>query len=252
MNNHYELNQQQYDDKAQNYLNSSIHATGQEFNKITNILQTKQIKSVLDLGCGGGHVSYHISPHVDQVVAYDLSHSMIEIVEKTAKSRNINNINIQQGRAEQLPFDNQKFDLVITRYSAHHWQDIHAAVKEVYRVLKDQGIFIIIDTIGSEHPILNTFLQTIEMIRDPSHACNYSISEWINILEKNHFHIEQVQKQNLNIVFSSWIERMNTLDNHAQTIRNLQNQVSQQVREYFDIQPDGSFRSDVGFMVVQK
>ena len=74
------INRQQYDDKAEAYLNSQVHAEGAEFAKMRALLSEQGANNVLDLGCGGGHVSYQIAPVVKQVTAYDLSPAMVDNV----------------------------------------------------------------------------------------------------------------------------------------------------------------------------
>jgi ubiquinone/menaquinone biosynthesis C-methylase UbiE len=139
MNTQHQVNQQQYQDKSQVYLASAVHAQGIEFQKMQQLIRTNQIKTVLDLGCGGGHVSYQIARLVDEVVAYDLTPSMVKIVAEQAKHKGLDNVITQQGAAEDLLFDDQRFDCVITRYSAHHWQTVAQAMVEIHRVLSPQG-----------------------------------------------------------------------------------------------------------------
>jgi ubiquinone/menaquinone biosynthesis C-methylase UbiE len=54
----------------------------------------------------------------------------------------------QQGYAETLPFADASFDVVISRYSAHHWHDVGQALREVKRVLKPGGVMIIMDVMS--------------------------------------------------------------------------------------------------------
>ena len=116
MTTQHQVNQQQYQDKSQAYLNSQVHAQGIEFQKMQQLIQSHQFQKVLDLGCGGGHVTYQVAALVDEVVAYDLTPSMVELVSIQAKQRGFENVIAQQGAAEKLPFIDQCFDCVITRY----------------------------------------------------------------------------------------------------------------------------------------
>ncbi len=145
MTTQHQVNQQQYQDKSQAYLNSQVHAQGVEFQKMQQLIQSHQFQKVLDLGCGGGHVTYQVAALVDEVVAYDLTPSMVELVSTQAKQRGFENVIAQQGAAEKLPFIDQRFDCVITRYSAHHWQSVTQAMHEIYRVLTQDGKVIIVD-----------------------------------------------------------------------------------------------------------
>ena len=70
---HHALNIQQYQDKSQNYLNSAVHAQGAEFDKIKQLIEAHKLKHILDLGCGGGHVSYQVAPVATSVIAYDIT-----------------------------------------------------------------------------------------------------------------------------------------------------------------------------------
>ena len=252
MKDQHHVNQQQYQDKSKVYFNSDVHAQGIEFQKMQHLIQNQQLKKVLDLGCGGGHVTYQIAPYVDEVTAYDLTPSMVELVAEQAKVKGFENVQTQQGAAECLPFADQSFDAVITRYSAHHWQNVTQAMREIHRVLAQNGKVIIVDILGHANPILDTFFQTIETIRDPSHVRDYSVQEWAKFAEYAGFKIEIIEKQHLDLDFQSWTEWMQTSEYAVETIRYLQNQVSDQVWQYYQIQEDGSFCSEVLWMVLSK
>ena len=134
------------------------------------------------MGCGGGHVSYRVAPHVGEVVACDLTPDMLAHVKRTASERRLDNIRVQQGAAERLPFANASFDILLCRYTAHHWRDLEAGLREARRVLKTGGRAVFADAIAPADPLLDTHLQTIELLRDPSHVRNYSAAEWIAAL----------------------------------------------------------------------
>ncbi|WP_343579514.1 class I SAM-dependent methyltransferase [Acinetobacter sp.] len=252
MSTQHQVNQQQYQDKSQAYLTSSVHAQGIEFQKMQQLIQLHQFKTVLDLGCGGGHVSYQVAPFVEQVTAYDLTPSMVELVAQQATQKGLDNVITQQGAAESLPFADQSFDCIISRYSAHHWHNVAQAMSEIYRVVAQQGKVIMVDILGHSNPVMDTFFQTMESIRDPSHVRNYSLQEWMHFAECAGFRIECVEKQHLELEFQSWTERMQTPDYAVQTIRYLQHKASDQTRQYYQIQADGSFRSEVLYLVLSR
>lgn len=252
MNTQHQVNQQQYQNKSQAYLNSSVHAQGIEFAKMQQLVRSHQFKTVLDLGCGGGHVSYQIAAYAEAVTAYDLTPSMVELVAKQAKEQGFENVIVQQGAAEFLPFADQSFDCVITRYSAHHWQNVAQAMSEIHRVLAKHGKVIIVDILGNSNPVMDTFFQAIETIRDPSHVRNYSLQEWMGFAEYAGFKVEIVEKQSLDLEFQSWTERMQTPQHAVETIRYLQSKASDQVRQYYKIREDGSFSSEVVYLMLAR
>lgn len=141
------------------------------------------------------------------------------------------------------------FDIVITRYSAHHWQNLTQAINEVKRVLKSSGKLIVVDTISCNEPLFDTFIQAIELIRDPSHVRNYSLKEWIAIAEHAGFETKNIEKQSIKLNLEVWTTRMHTPQESINTIRKLQMMACDQVKAYYEIDEVGNFQNYVGYLV---
>lgn len=245
MSNHHEaLVKSQFSGQAAAYLQSNVHAQGADLRRLAEWLSDDAQAHLLDVGCGAGHASFTAAPLVAEVTAYDLSEGMLAVVEQEAKNRQLPNIRCAQGPAEVLPFADNSFDIVISRYSAHHWHDIQAALMEIRRVLKPGGRFIMMDIASPGKPMLDIWLQTIEMLRDPSHIRNYSQGEWLSMVNGRGMMIDKLVGDTLHLEFSSWVARMKTPENIVTAIRYLQDKVSDEVREHFKIATDGSFASD--------
>ena len=136
---HTQVVQKQFGEQASAYLSSAVHAQGTEFALLQAELAGQGAARLLDLGCGAGHVSFNVAPLVKEVVAYDLSQQMLDVVAAAAVDRGLENIRTVHGAAERLPFADGEFDFVFSRYSAHHWSDLGLALREVRRVLKSGG-----------------------------------------------------------------------------------------------------------------
>ncbi|HIE3847284.1 TPA: class I SAM-dependent methyltransferase [Pseudomonas aeruginosa] len=242
---HTDVVQRQFGEQANAYLSSSVHAQGSEFALLQAELAGQGEARVLDLGCGAGHVSFHVAPLVGQVVAYDLSQQMLDVVASTASERGLGNITIERGAAEHLPFVDDAFDFVFSRYSAHHWSDLGLALREVRRVLKPGGVAAFIDVMSPGSPLLDTYLQSVEVLRDTSHVRDYAAAEWQRQLSEAGLHVRSHSRQRLRLEFGSWVERMRTPLEMRAAIRLLQQAMGQEVREYFQIEQDGSFSTDV-------
>jgi len=234
----------QFGPQAKAYVASAVHAGGADLDQIETLVRGQDHSRVLDLGCGGGHVSYRVAPHVREVVAYDLSAEMLAAVRATAAERGLANIATQAGAAEAIPFPAAGFDLVLSRYSTHHWHDFVQGLREARRVLKPGGRAVFIDAVTPGAPLLDTFLQSIELLRDPSHVRNYSRAEWEQALQAAGFRPGEVTLRRLPLDFAAWVKRMRTPEIHVQAIRSLQARMSSEVVTHFDIQPDGSFTLD--------
>lgn len=241
---HRQLVNQQFGQQANAYLTSTVHAQGEDLQRLSEWLADAKDAQVLDVGCGAGHASFTVAPLVKQVTAYDLSAEMLTVVKQSAEQRQLANLTTQQGPAERLPFDDQQFDVVISRYSAHHWHDVPLALREMNRVLKVGGSLIIMDIASPGLALYDIWLQSIEVLRDPSHVRDYSPGEWLQMATESRFRIEQLVTGRLRLDFAQWVERMRTPEDTIKAIRALQQAVSGEVQDYFQLEEDGSFSSD--------
>lgn len=204
------------------------------------------------MGCGAGHATFAAAGKVAQVTAYDLSEPMLDVVAQVAKGRGLSNIVTCQGYAEALPFNDNTFEVIISRYSAHHWHDVGQALREVKRTLKPEGIFIIMDVMSPGHPVQDIWLQTIEALRDTSHVRNYASGEWMTMLNAAGLKTESLMTDRLPLEFSTWVQRMRTPAPLCDAIRRYQDSASTEVRKYFELQDDGSFTSDTLMVMARK
>ena len=245
MSEHEQVVQRQFGEQANAYLTSAVHAQGSEFALLQAAVAGRPDARVLDLGCGAGHVSFQVAALVAEVVAYDLSAPMLEVVAQTAAARNFVNLRTVQGAAECLPFADGEFDFVFSRYSAHHWSDLGLALREARRVLKPGGVVAFIDVMSPGTPLLDTHLQTVEVLRDSSHVRDYSCVEWLRQVSDAGLRVRSHTRQRLHIDFPSWVARMRTPEVFCAAILALQAAVGDEVCEYFEVASDGFFSFDV-------
>lgn len=243
---------QSFGPQAAAYLTSQVHATGRDLELLAAALAETPNAKVLDLGCGAGHASYAAASAVAEVVAYDLTEAMLRVVERTAQERGLTNVRTVQGSAERLPFADSSFDWVISRYSAHHWRNLPAAMLEIARVLKSGGQVCLIDVAGGPEPLLDTHLQSVEMLRDPSHVRDYTDGEWLRYFSDVSLKAEVTERWRLPAEFSSWIERMNTPAERVTAIREVWTTAPAEVREHYAVAADGSFEMDVIMLRARK
>lgn len=248
---HHQHVEQQFGSQAQQYLDSTVHAQGNDLAWLAARLASVPNAHVIDVGCGAGHASFVAAQQVATVTAYDLSPDMLAVVAQSAQQRGLNNITTQCGSAESLPFADASADVVISRYSAHHWHDVGLALREMKRVLKPGGTVIMMDVVSPGHPVLDIYLQTVEKLRDTSHVHNYSPGEWLSLFSAAGFVVRHVAADRLPLEFSSWIARMRTPEHFVTAIRALQHTLSEEVAQHFALQQDGSFTCDIMTLEVQ-
>jgi ubiquinone/menaquinone biosynthesis C-methylase UbiE len=243
---------QQFGSRATAYLNSAVHAQGADLEALAELVRGHGDARVLDLGCGGGHVSFAVAPHADSVTAYDLSAEMLDVVARAAAERGFNNIRTERGMVEHLPFADASFDFVFSRFSAHHWWDFGAGLREAARVLRPKGIAAFVDSICPGVPLFDTYLQSVELLRDPSHVRSYSRAEWDTAIAHAGLVCTATRRHTLRMMFQVWVERMNTPKLQCDAIRALQQAMSESVTRYFNIGADGSFDLDIMFAQATK
>src|SRR5487761_2716072 len=163
-------------------------------------------------------------------------------------ARNPGRIRTRQGRVEALPFADAGFDLVVTRYSAHHWLDIDKAMSEIARVTAPGGTLVVIDSVSPEAPLYDTALQTVELLRDASHVRNYRVSEWLAMLARARFAGAMHDQWKVPLDFESWVTRISTPFERIAALRATFAALSGEARRYFSVGEDCSFSIDTAWI----
>lgn len=254
MRTHEQTVKSQFDPRAQAYVASAVHAAGPDLERAKALVAQAVLPTAhaLDLGCGGGHLSFALAPYLGRVIAIDPSPGMLSAVSAAAAARELRNIETLQGSAESLPFADQSLPLACTRFSAHHWTRLEIAMSEIGRVLAAGGHLLVIDTLGHEDPLVDTFMQSIELLRDASHVRNRSIREWRSLLRPLGLVELECREWPLRLDFASWVERMRTPADRVAVIRSLQEGAPREVREALAIESDGSFTIRTGLFWLRK
>ena len=232
---------QQFSQAAAHYSASPIHASGPDLAEMVRAAHLSGHEILLDAGCGPGHTALYFAAQVKQVVAVDLSEAMLAQGRALAAQRGIENVEFRHADVERLPFPDASFDLVTTRYSAHHWPHPVNALREFRRVLRPGGQLLLGDVVSFDDPTLDTHFQAIELLRDPSHVRDHTLAEWLTLLEMAGFRGEVAHTWEIRIDFASWIQRMATPAPAAAMIRTILTNAPAEVRAALRVEPDSSF-----------
>ncbi len=241
---HDDVVQDQFGPRAAAYVQSTVHAVGEDLDALESLARRVAPKRALDLGAGGGHVAYRLALHASSVVALDLSAEMIAAVASAARDRGLANIETCVAAAEDMPFEAEAFDFLACRFSAHHWRDLEAGLREARRTLQIGATAIFIDVVSPAQATLDTHLQAVELLRDPSHVRDYTTIQWQVELARAGFSVRKFETRRLRMDFSTWVARIQTSEAHRIAIRSLQQQSTSGTAAYFEIEPDGSFTLD--------
>jgi ubiquinone/menaquinone biosynthesis C-methylase UbiE len=240
-----EMTVSQFGSNAERYLTSAVHAAGADLERLVAVVRDKPSVRALDLGCGAGHVAYALARGgAHRVVAYDPSSEMLSVVAREASRRGHEGVETAAGSAERLPFESGCFDLVVTRYSAHHWANVPRALEECARVTTAGGRLIVIDVIAPEPPLLDTSLQVIEFLRDASHVRDYRISEWCEMQKAAGFAQSSVSSWKTAVDFPAWVARIGTPPARVAALRSVFADLPREAQDYFAICAGFSFQFD--------
>jgi ubiquinone/menaquinone biosynthesis C-methylase UbiE len=127
-----------------------------------------QNQTVLDVACGPGMVACEFAKHAGHVTGIDITPAMIEQAEKRQKELNLENLTWAVGDAVPLPYADNSFSLIITRYSFHHLLAPEKALSEMIRVCRPGGQVMVAD-VAMESSKSESY-DRLEIMRDPSHT----------------------------------------------------------------------------------
>jgi SAM-dependent methyltransferase len=188
-----------WSDRAQAYRESATHREGLDLDRLVEWCEPAVGVKALDVAAGGGHVARRLRGRGCEVVSLDPSPGMQADV---------------LARAEDIPFEDGSFDVVVSRIAPHHFGDIRAAVAEMARV--SNRLVVIEDTLFSSERH-----EAAERLRDPTHVRNYTEDEWRGFLREAGLEVEQVESFEKTHPLEDWLARTGCEGEEAERVREL-------------------------------
>jgi ubiquinone/menaquinone biosynthesis C-methylase UbiE len=152
---------------------------------------------VLDVGTGTGRLAIEFAKAVSgvQVVGLDLSEVALKLARENVQDGDMSlRTSLKMGDAEDMPFEDDTFDLVISSNTLHLVKNPVSMFNEIHRVLKPQGRFLISDLrrswlgILTEHIRASYTRQEVQGLLNQSRLQNWTIRDsffWLNIFSKD-------------------------------------------------------------------
>jgi ubiquinone/menaquinone biosynthesis C-methylase UbiE len=224
----------QFGKTAAAYVSSATHASGDDLERLVAIAAARSSDLALDLGCGVGHTLRRIAPLVAFAVGADATLEMIQA--GRASVVDAPNAAFAQSDAAALPFADATFDVATCRLAAHHFSDAAGAFREVARVLRPGGRFVLVDNYAPDDPALDAFINELETLRDASHVRNHTIAGWRTLLEDAGLRTSvESELMTTKLTTDAWLERSQTPADRAAEVRRRLRDAPSEARNAFHV-----------------
>jgi ubiquinone/menaquinone biosynthesis C-methylase UbiE len=161
---------------------------------------------VLDVAAGTGHMSRALAPHVQRVVALDLTPEMLAQGQQEAAQQGLTNLVFEPGEAEHLTYGDEAFDLVVTRFSLHHFIDELGPMREMVRVCRCGGRVAVIDMVSPDDPAIAAVYNQLERLRDPSHVRALAADELQRLMRETGLRIVHRASRDVEVHLDRWLD----------------------------------------------
>lgn len=200
---------------------------------IEELLPAKDFSKALDIGCGGGTYSKAlVDLGVKSVTGVDFSKAILDGARQNCKD--YQNISFVYGNALETNLQSDSYDLLLERALIHHIQDLKSCVSEAFRLLKEDGVYIVQDRTpedcllaGDENHIRGYFFELFPWLTEKE----------INRRHKSHFVIEALQAVGFKEIeeVQLWETRA-TYDNKEQLLIDLSQRTGRSILHELDDQ----------------
>ncbi len=219
--------QKSFTEQAKNFETKSMNFTKQEYlEHMVSCVAPQKSDTVLEVAAGTCICGRSLAPFVKNVACLDMTTAMLAVGKAEAEKQGLCNIDFVQGDAENLPFSDNSFDIVISRLAFHHFSNPKRCFLEMTRVVKTGGKLVVIDMEAAKEALRNTE-DEIETLRDPSHMRNLSKDEFTEMFRENHLTITTMDCTELPVSLSAWLALTNTpAEISADILKRLENDIN--------------------------
>lgn len=191
---------------------ASIHATKSEFEKsftegtfynkqtqdmehlkqIMDVLPVKPGMRILDLGTGSGYLAFPLAKTYPEaeITGLDIVEAALQRNREQAEQEGLSNLQFSAYDGIKFPFEDNSFDMVISRYALHHFPVIEKTFDEIGRILKPTGALFLSDPAPNEEDT-ERFVDAYMQMKKDGHIKFYTSVEWETLAEGIGLALEQ-------------------------------------------------------------
>ncbi|MGG7036218.1 MAG: ubiquinone/menaquinone biosynthesis methyltransferase, partial [Flavobacterium sp.] len=115
--------------------------------KVVQLVAATNPENILDIATGTGDLAILMaSTSAKKIIGLDLSAGMLEVGRKKINEKNLTDkIELVLGDSENIPFPDNHFDAITVSFGIRNFETLEKGLAEIYRVLKPNGIFVILE-----------------------------------------------------------------------------------------------------------
>jgi len=216
------------------YAASAVHLGGPSLPRLLALARPVSSDRCLDIGTGAGHTAARLAPLAAEVIAVDPERAMLA----SARERygHLPNLRFVQAPGDATGLQDGCVDLVTARHTLHHHADLPATLREVARVLRPGGRFVLVDEITPD-PAVDAWLDAVERARDVTHVRAYTLAEWRTMLaDAGLAWVVGDIETRYRMEVDDWIGRMDLGPGGEAEVRRLFREAGSAERRWFDIE----------------
>jgi ubiquinone/menaquinone biosynthesis C-methylase UbiE len=166
---------------------------------------------LLDVAAGTGHAARALAGRVRCAVALDATDAMLAAGKAAADRDGLTNIVFLRGDATALPFPDASFDVVVSRYAVHHFEDPAVPLAEMVRCLRPGGRIAVADAVVDADPAIAAARNHLERLRDPSHTRMLALEELAALVEDAGLRVTSKRTRNAESRLAAWLDQADAL-----------------------------------------
>lgn len=116
--------------------------------KVLKMVGKSNPKTILDIATGTGDLAILMAQtKAEKIIGLDISAGMLEVGVQKIAAKNLNKtIEMVLGDSESMPFEDNYFDAITVAFGVRNFENLEKGLAEILRVLKPNGIFVILET----------------------------------------------------------------------------------------------------------
>lgn len=216
-----ELLRESFTTQASGFESGTYHLSKKEYlDYMVLRCEPKAADQILEVAAGTCVCGRALAPYCGHITCLDLTPAMLEQGRKEAEKQGLANMTFVKGVAEELPFLDACFDIVISRLAFHHFVNPQLIFTEQARVLKPGGKLVLWDMVPANLSLRDE-IDRIETLRDPSHVRELSKKEMRSLYEQAGLKLTLQEELEIPVSLEGWMALTGTPDVVRDEIRTM-------------------------------